>query len=76
MMPLLRRRNTCYVRALTLYRFIHPGKGNLKIHFGVEPKIPPNDRLRGHAWVTIDGILVEAPTPVLEGRISTDLLLP
>jgi Transglutaminase-like superfamily len=68
--PVLNGRNTCYVRALTLYRFIHPGKGVLRIHFGVEPKVAPNDRLRGHAWVTIDGILLEAPTPVLEGRVS------
>lgn len=58
-LPILRWRNTCYVRALTLYRFLDSGTGDLKIHFGVEPGARPYDRLRGHAWVTFDGHVLE-----------------
>jgi hypothetical protein len=58
-LPVLRWRNTCYVRALTLYRFLDCGKGDLRIHFGVEPGVRPYDRLRGHAWVTFDGHVLE-----------------
>jgi hypothetical protein len=68
-LPVLNGRNTCYIRALTLYRFINPGKGELRIHFGIESKVAPNDRLRGHAWVTINGNIFETPAPVLEGRV-------
>lgn len=38
-------------------------------HFGVEPGADANDRIRGHAWVTLDGELLEAPEPVLAGRV-------
>ena len=67
--PLLRARNTCYMRALTLYRFLDPGGGRLRIHFGVEPGVDPADRLHGHAWVTVDGELLEPPEPVVAGRV-------
>lgn len=63
-------RNTCYVRALCMYRFLDPGaKQSMRIHFGVEPGIDSTDRVRGHAWVTVDGELLEAPEPVLAGRV-------
>lgn len=68
--PLLRERNTCYLRAITLYRFLDPHGRGMRIHFGVEPGVNSNDRLRGHAWVTLDGVLLEAPEPVLAGRVS------
>jgi hypothetical protein len=29
-----------------------------------------SDRLRGHAWVTLGGELLEAPAPVMAGRVS------
>ncbi|MGI9044885.1 MAG: lasso peptide biosynthesis B2 protein [Gemmatimonadaceae bacterium] len=68
--PLLRHRNTCYVRAMTLYRFLDGGGQRMRIHFGVEPGMAASDRVRGHAWVTLDGELLEAPSSVLAGRVS------
>ena len=65
----LAARNTCYVRAITLYRFLQVGHGALRIHFGVEPGVSVDDRVRGHAWVTHDGELLEPPEPVLAGRV-------
>ena len=67
--PALRERNTCYVRAITLYRFLDPAGRAMRIHFGVEPGMNEADRLRGHAWVSIGGELLEAPEPVLAGRV-------
>jgi hypothetical protein len=68
--PLFSSRNTCYVRAFTLYRFLDAGNAQMAIHFGVEPGVEEGDRLRGHAWVTLDGELLEAPEPVLAGRVK------
>lgn len=64
-------RNTCYMRALCVYRFLtrHEGRA-LRIHFGVEPGVDPGDRLRGHAWLTLDGGLLESPESVVEGRVK------
>ena len=68
--PLFRARNTCYIRALTLFRFLaHDGR-SLRIHFGVEPGTHPGDRVRGHAWVTAGEEVLEAPEPLLSGRVS------
>ena len=61
-LPIMSAKNTCYVRAMTLYRFLDPGSSDLKIHFGVEPGVTPEDRLRGHAWVTLDGEVIEELT--------------
>lgn len=69
MSPLLRERNTCYIRALTLYRFLEAGSRSVRIHFGVEPGVHPDDRLRGHAWVTVNGDVLEAPEPLLSGQV-------
>lgn len=66
---LLRNRNTCYTRALVLYRFLDPGPRPMRIHFGVEAGMDPDDRLHGHAWVTVDGEIIEAPEPVRQGRV-------
>ena len=68
-LALFRGRDTCYTRALVLYRFLDAGPHRMRIHFGVEPGMDPKDRLRGHAWVTTDGEIVEAPDPVREGRV-------
>jgi hypothetical protein len=70
-LPMLSSRNTCYVRALTMYRFLDSEKSDVRIHFGVEPGINPNDRMKGHAWVTVDGRIIEPPEPVLSGRVKT-----
>lgn len=69
MSPLLRERNTCYIRALTLYRFLNAGSRSVRIHFGVEPGVREEDRIRGHAWVTVNGDVLEAPEPLLTGRV-------
>lgn len=58
--------NTCYLRALCLYRFLDPGDRQLQIHFGVER----DQRLRGHAWVTVDAEIIEPPEPVCAGRVT------
>jgi Transglutaminase-like superfamily len=60
-LPLLRRRDTCYLRALTLYRFLDGHGRHVMLHFGVEPPRAPGERLHGHAWVTVDGELLEGP---------------
>ena len=69
-LPILSSHNTCYVRALTLYRFLDSEKDEMQIHFGVEPGMNPNDRLKGHAWVTVNGRIMEPPEPVLSGRVT------
>jgi hypothetical protein len=68
-MPALWRRDSCYVRALTLYRFLDPGKGEVNLHFGVELPDAGHRRLHGHAWVAADRAVLEGPAAVLAGRI-------
>jgi transglutaminase superfamily protein len=68
-LPFLRARNTCYLRAFTLYRFLDAGDRTVGIHFGIQPPAQPGDRLRGHAWVTVDGRLLEGPEEVARGGI-------
>jgi hypothetical protein len=64
--PWLRKRrlgshNTCYVRALSLYRFLDAGDHDFRIYFVAEPARTPGERLRGHAWVTVDNRILEEP---------------
>jgi transglutaminase superfamily protein len=59
--PGLRSRDTCYVRALTLYRFLDSGPHDLQLRVGVEWHDRPGGVLRGHAWVTLDGGVLEGP---------------
>jgi hypothetical protein len=54
-LPWLRARNTCYLRALLLYRFLDPGDQPMQIVYAVEPDPTPGARLRGHAWVSVGG---------------------
>jgi hypothetical protein len=68
-MPRLWRRDTCYIRALTLLRFLDPGEHHVRVHFGVEQSQSKTERLRGHAWVSVDGRPFEAPDVVFQGRI-------
>ena len=68
-LPGLRARNTCYLRAFTLYRFLEAGDGAVGIHFGIEQPRESGDRLRGHAWITVDGRLLEGPEAVAAGGI-------
>ena len=67
--PPLASRNTCYMRALTLYRFVDPRGRALRIHFGIEPGVDARDRLRGHAWITVNDEVFEPPDPLLAGRV-------
>jgi hypothetical protein len=68
-MPRLWRRNTCYVRALTLFRFLDAGEHRVRVHFGVEQPQSKAERLRGHAWVSVDGTLFEGPEAVNRRQI-------
>ena len=68
-MPRLWRRNTCYIRAVTLYRFLDGGGRRVRVHFGVEQPVSAQERLRGHAWVSVDDAMLEAPDAVRLARI-------
>lgn len=62
-------RNTCYVRALTMYRFLDAPSEGLRLHLGIEERDASHDRLHGHAWVSVGGRIVEGPEPALAGRV-------
>ena len=63
-LPRLRARDTCYVRALTMYRFVDVPGHDVQFKVGAEWFDKPGGVLRGHAWVTIDGITAEEPPGV------------
>jgi hypothetical protein len=63
----LRRRRTCYLRALVLFRFLDPGGAVMRFHLGVEPG---QDRLHGHAWVTVAGRPVGLEDTSIPGRCA------
>jgi hypothetical protein len=67
--PFFRRFDTCYVRAVILYRFLRCKDEDVGLHFGIETRENVQSRLRGHAWVTHRGTVIEAPPPVSDGRI-------
>jgi hypothetical protein len=73
---LFRARDTCYVRALVLYRFLDAPDADVRLHLGIEARTSAEDRLRGHAWVSVRGAVVEAPPAVQEGRIREIALWP
>ncbi len=60
-LPHFRRRDTCYIRALTLYRFVDGGSHDVQLRVGAEWFDRPGGVLRGHAWVDIDGTVLEGP---------------
>lgn len=60
-LPGLRSRDTCYVRALTMYRFLDCGTHEMQLRVGVEWFDHPGGVLRGHAWVELDGSVLEGP---------------
>ena len=62
--PGLRSRDTCYVRALTLYRFVDTHGRDVRLRVGAEWFDRPGGVLRGHAWVTCDGAVLEGPPEV------------
>lgn len=68
-------RDTCYLRALTLYRFIDDRNRCIRIHYGIEHGCD-KDRRRGHAWVTVDGMPWEAPDATLNGCVRELYVFP
>jgi hypothetical protein len=67
-LPRLWRRNNCYLRALVLYRFLDAPDGDVRLHLGIEER-ESAEHLHGHAWVTVDGEVVEGPEGVLLERL-------
>ncbi|MBU4315968.1 MAG: lasso peptide biosynthesis protein [Proteobacteria bacterium] len=68
-LPCLRNRNTCYLRSLVLFRFLDPGDADLCLHFGIDEPESPEERLHGHAWVSLDGIGLNPPPSAIQGRL-------
>ncbi len=64
-LPFFRARDNCYVRALTFYRFLDARGSDMRVHFIVEPAAKKGERLKGHAWVTVDGVVVGGLPPGL-----------
>lgn len=62
----LRGRDSCYLRSLTLYRFLDPGERPMRLHFGIEDKRDATQRLRAHVWVSIGERTYEGPPVPLE----------
>lgn len=62
-------RNTCYMRAMTLYRFLDVSSDRVRLHLGIEHRESTHDRLHGHAWVSVDGRIIEGPPIAYEGRV-------
>lgn len=52
----LNSRDTCYTRAFVLYRFLTAGRHELQFNFGIDSTTAEDERLHGHAWITVDGI--------------------
>lgn len=63
-LPGLRSRDTCYVRAMTLYRFVDHSGHDVRLRVGAEWHDGPGGVLRGHAWVTCDERVLEGPPEV------------
>ncbi len=68
-LPALAPYNTCFMRALTMYRFLDPGDALMRLHLVIEPGRSPGDRLRSHAWVTLDGAVIEEVDLSRDGTI-------
>jgi len=67
-LPFFRSRDNCYLRTFTFYRFLDPGGSDMRVHFVVEPAERKGERLKGHAWVTVDGRVVVGLPPGLGER--------
>ena len=63
-LPRFWQQDTCYVRALVIYRFLDARGHELTLHLGIEQR-GPERALHGHAWLTLDNALLEAPPGVL-----------
>ncbi len=62
--PGLRGRDTCYTRAVVMFRFLQ-ADGAVRFHLGTEDPRFAGDCVHGHAWVTVDGRELEPlPDPI------------
>jgi hypothetical protein len=68
-LPGLRSRDNCYLRSLVLFRFLNSKGGNLCLLFGVDEPRDADERLHGHAWVSLDGQPLNPPGTLAEGRL-------
>jgi hypothetical protein len=68
-LPLLRSRDTCYLRSFILFRFVDARDGDMCLHFGVDEQRISGERLHGHAWVSLDGRALNPPATLVEGRL-------
>ena len=69
-LPVLRSRDTCYLRSLVLFRFVEANGSALCLHFGVDEPRDTDARLHGHAWVSLDGQALNPPGTLVEGRLK------
>ena len=69
-LPVMRSRDTCYLRSLVLFRFVDASGGDLCLHFGVDEPRGAGERLHGHAWVSLDGQALNPPGTLGEGRLK------
>jgi hypothetical protein len=69
-LPVMRSRDTCYLRSLVLFRFIDPNGSGLCLHFGVDEPRDTDKRLHGHAWVSLNGQALNPPGTLAEGRLK------
>jgi hypothetical protein len=72
-LPGVRSHDTCYVRALTLYRFLDATGHDARLRIGAEWFDQPGGVLRGHAWVTVDGEMIDGP-PELDDHSRLQLI--
>jgi hypothetical protein len=63
-------RNTCYTRALVMFRFVDPNGGVLEFHLGAEPARVAGANIHGHAWVTLNGLVLEPLPGSIASRVS------
>jgi glycosyltransferase involved in cell wall biosynthesis len=60
-MPFFRNRDSCYLRSLTLYRFLDVGEEPMHLHFAVEERDDARERRRAHVWISVAGKTYEGP---------------
>jgi hypothetical protein len=63
-----RQRDSCYLRSLTLYRFLDVGDEPMHLHFGVEERDDARERRRAHVWISVGTRTYEGP-PTTAGAL-------
>jgi len=71
-----KKRNTCYTRALVLFRYLDPQGGELRFHLGTEPSRAAGANIHGHAWVSLDGRVLEPLPEEIAGRVCELYVFP